>query len=129
MSVKRSSLLAALLALLASPLLGETTDPELLEGSIPAYPIEAREAGIEGIVLVEALIDENGHVFAADVITSPSESLNAATLEAVKQWKFKPAEIDGQNVMKVVRIPVSFNLTDPVEDSLVEARKNTVAAR
>jgi TonB family protein len=121
--------LATFLAFIASPLLGASTNPELLEGTIPEYPEEAREAGIEGIVIVEALIDEQGNVFAADIVSSPDARLNKATLDAVSKWKFSPAEEDGKAIMKVVRIPVNFNLTDPVEDSLSQYQNNAIAAR
>lgn len=129
MKLKNILSLAAILAAIGTPLIGATTDPELLEGSIPAYPMEAREAGIEGIVIVEALIDEQGNVFAADIVSSPDDSLNAATLEAVTKWKFAPAKVDGKAVMKVVRIPVNFNLTDPVEESLLQSQNHAIASR
>jgi TonB family protein len=129
MKVKFLIALATIVALSGAPLLGVTTNPELLEGSIPVYPEEAREAGIEGIVIVEALIDEQGNVFAADIISSPDERLNKATLEAVAKWKFSPATEDGEAIMKVVRIPVNFDLTDPVEDNLLQSQNGAVAAR
>lgn len=129
MKVKYLIALAACATLSSATLLGASTNPELQEGSIPAYPEEAREAGIEGIVIVEALIDERGNVFAADIISSPDERLNEATLEAVSQWKFSPATEDGTAIMKVVRIPVNFNLTDPIEDSLSQSQNHAVAAR
>jgi TonB family protein len=129
MKLKHIVSLVAAFGLIACPLFGGTSDPELIEGSMPAYPEQARAAGVEGIVIVEALIDEQGNVFAADVVSSPDESLNAATLEAVAKWKFTPAMVDGKAIMKVVRIPVNFHLTDPVKESVLQSQNNAVAAR
>ena len=57
----------------------------------PVYPEEARKNKIQGVVIVEAIIDETGHVKKAEVSYSkstPDESLVIAALEAVKQWTY-----------------------------------------
>jgi protein TonB len=114
---------------LAIPAFAESTNPQLVDGSMPAYTDAARSNGIEGIVIVEALVDEQGRVFAADVVQSVSPELDALTLEAVKTWKFTPATENGKAIMKVVRIPVNFNLIDPMDQTVLKAQDAAVAAR
>ena len=109
------------LILTLNPLAAKATNPELIEGEKPAYPECARNKGIEGTVVVEALVDENGKVFAADVVESVDPALDAATVIAVQDWKFACATVDGKPVMKVVRIPVEFNLMDSMNKSVAEA--------
>lgn len=96
---------------------------------MPCYTEEARATGIEGIVIVEALVDENGRVFAADVVQSLSPELDSLTVEAVLEWKFNPATEDGRAVMKVVRIPVKFHLIDPMDETITNAQDDLVASR
>jgi protein TonB len=123
------SLLAASLAVGALTLNAEITEPKLLEGEMPVYTNQARSQGIEGTIVVEALVDEHGRVFAAEVVQSLDPDLDARTLDAVRNWAFQPAMEDGEPVMQVVRIPVNFNLVDPAGDSLYRARKEALAAR
>lgn len=107
----------------------EESAPTLLSGNAPEFTQEARAAGLQGVVVVEALIDEQGRVIAAEVIQSVHPSLDKATLEAVRQWQFSPAMVDGKAVMKVVHIPVSFQLVDPERESVRMGTLNTVALR
>lgn len=123
------SLLAASLAVGALSLNAETTEPKLLEGEMPVYTNQARSQGIQGTIVVEALVDEHGRVFAAEVVQSLDPDLDARTLDAVRTWAFQPALENGEPIMQVVRIPVNFNLVDPADDSLYRARKETLAAR
>lgn len=119
----------AVLTFSCSGLLAESTNPQLLDGDMPAYTQNARAHGIQGTVVVEALVDESGRVFAADVVQSVNVELDALTVAAIKAWKFSPATEDGKAVMKVVRIPVDFNLIDPIKESVTNARDEAVASR
>jgi len=74
-----------------------------------AYPPEARAARVQGVVLVEARIDENGNVAQARVL-SGHELLTAATLENVKQWIFRPYLVNGKPHEIVTTITVNFAL-------------------
>lgn len=64
---------------------------------IPDYPTLARNANIQGDVQVEIIIDENGDVVAASVI-SGHQLLQSVALQAAKQWKFKPTLLNGTPV-------------------------------
>lgn len=125
----RRSILLAATCLATQFLLGETTEPQLVVGESPAYPEVARLKNIEGTVVVEALIDEQGKVFAADVVQSVSKDLDKAALDAVSTWKFNPALEDGKAVVKVVQVPVKFNLIDPTEESFRQSQDSALAKK
>jgi protein TonB len=71
------------------------------------YPPEAKEKKIEGKVVLDLLIDAKGIVRDAKIISGPGYGLNEAALQAITQFKFKPAEVDGKPV--AVRIPFTYN--------------------
>jgi TonB family protein len=87
-----------------------TTAPRLMKAVDPEYHWRAREAGIEGTVWIECLIDEDGRVFGPGVIASTHRWLESAVLEAVREWRFEPAQHLGKPTYAVVQIPFEFKL-------------------
>jgi TonB family protein len=83
--------------------------PVAIEKPPPNYPAKARAAGIQGTVIVLALIGRDGEVKEARIRQSIPE-LDEAALEAVRHWKFKPALAAGQPLAVWVAIPVKFTL-------------------
>jgi TonB family C-terminal domain len=77
----------------------------------PEYPEEARKAGLEGKVIVAAVVDENGDVIEASILYSGNPIFNEVALNAVKKIKFKPARLKDKPVKAIVRIPFVFKLT------------------
>lgn len=75
----------------------------------PEYPEEATAARIQGDVVCEILIDEEGKIVEAKVLSGPPE-LHAASLAAVRQWTFKPTLINGKPVEVIGVITFRFNL-------------------
>jgi periplasmic protein TonB len=75
----------------------------------PEYPALARDARIRGVVLVDAIIDEQGNVVQARVV-SGHPLLIAAALKAVLQWKYEPTSLNGQPVSVELQVQVHFNL-------------------
>jgi TonB family protein len=63
----------------------------------PAYPSEARAAGISGVVKVQVLISEEGLVIEATALEG-AEQLRGAAIEAARRWIFRPVELAGQAV-------------------------------
>jgi TonB family protein len=75
----------------------------------PAYPSDAREAGVDGTVTVAALVCEHGRVVDARVVDS-IPMLDPAAVEAVRQWEFRPPLVHGKPVAAWTTIPVKFSL-------------------
>jgi TonB family protein len=73
----------------------------------PIYPREAYRKGIEGVVEIEFLIDTKGRVEATRIVRSIPE-LDAAAIECVRSWLFRPAYKEGRAVSTVARAPVTF---------------------
>ncbi len=105
-----TTLLAALFLSATSLLQAATTQPALKKGEMPEYPEVARAQAIEGVVVIAALVDEQGRVFGAEVVQSVHKLVDKAALEAVKKWAFVPARQDGTAIMKMVHIPIRFEL-------------------
>jgi TonB family protein len=80
----------------------------------PLYPPAAKEAGIEGIVVMETLIDENGAIAEAHVLDGVP-LLDQAALDAVKQWRFQPALMNGARVPVIMTVTISFTLDKSLE--------------
>lgn len=75
---------------------------------MPSYPREARAAGVDGSVVVEVKVSENGKVEKAEAVSGPAE-LRDAAVDAVKQWEFRPTLLSGQAVKVIGRITFNFH--------------------
>ncbi len=76
------------------------------------YPVEAKKAGVEGRVVIQALVDENGDVIKTSVVKSLGSGCDEAALKAIKKTKFTPGMNKGKKVKAEVTIPVSFKLNE-----------------
>ncbi len=85
------------------------TPAEIVQRVPPSYPDIAREAGVDGTVLVDALVCEHGNVVDTHVQKS-IPMLDAAAADAVMRWKFKPATYHGRAVPAWLAVPVKFSL-------------------
>ncbi len=83
--------------------------PERVVNVAPVYPAIAKSAHVEGVVIIEATIDEHGNVVRTDVLRSIS-LLDAAAVDAVRQWKFRPTLLNGVAVPIVMTVTVNFTL-------------------
>ena len=86
------------------------TPPVLLEKIEPKYPADAKSEKIQGSVKIQAVIDAAGKVAEATASESPDPRLSQAAVDAVKQWKFKPAQVAGKAVKAKTTITVNFRL-------------------
>jgi periplasmic protein TonB len=76
----------------------------------PQYPDDAKQARIQGMVVLQALIDKNGDVEKLTLV-SGHPTLAPAAIEAVKQWKYKPYLLNGEPVAMETQVLVSFRLS------------------
>jgi len=83
--------------------------PEAITKVPPEYPDIAREAGVDGTVLIQALVGKDGRVKDTKVVQS-IPMLDAAAVDAVAKWVFKPALSNNRPVAVWVAVPVRFTL-------------------
>jgi TonB family protein len=86
------------------------TPPRVLRKIDPQYPDEARDAKIEGTVLLSVVIGTDGLAHDINVVTTPDSGLGVKAVEAVEQWKFQPGSKDGEPVAVRAQIEVNFKL-------------------
>jgi TonB family protein len=75
----------------------------------PVYPLLARQARIQGIVTLKAVISKSGDVESLQLV-SGHPILAPSAIEAVKQWKYKPFLVDGEPVEVETTVQVNFTL-------------------
>jgi TonB family protein len=75
----------------------------------PEYPADAREARIQGVVILGVVINKEGNVANIQLI-SGHPMLAPAAIEAVKQWKYKPYLLNGNPVEVDTQVQVNFTL-------------------
>jgi protein TonB len=83
--------------------------PEAITKVAPLYPDIAREAGVDGQVMVQALVGKDGKVHDVRVVKS-IPMLDQSAITAVRQWVFKPALSNNKPVAVWVAVPVKFSL-------------------
>jgi periplasmic protein TonB len=91
------------------PVGGEVTNVQLISSVPPAYPLMARSQRISGDVKIDALIDESGRVTGMKVVTGPA-MLHQAAMDALRQWKYKPATLNGKPVSMHLMVTIQFRL-------------------
>jgi protein TonB len=75
----------------------------------PVYPEIARSAGVQGIVILEAVISERGSVEQVRVLRA-SPLLDAAAIDAVRRWRYTPTLLNGRPVEVLMTITVHFSI-------------------
>jgi len=87
------------------------TEPQLIHRVTPRYPITARRAGIEGPVIIRAIVRKDGTVDSAEILRDLPLGLGEAAREAVERWRFIPAKLDGQPIDVYYTVTVNYALT------------------
>jgi protein TonB len=80
----------------------------LVSSRVPVYPDAARADHIQGRVLLQAVINENGFVGHLHVLDG-DPALRRAALDAVSTWHYRPYLVDGTPVAVTTTIPVDFS--------------------
>ena len=85
--------------------------PQPISAIRPIYPEIAQEAGIEGVVVVQAFIDNRGRVKETLILKGiPNTGLDEAAMEAIRKTRFRPAKQRERAVGVWISIPVNFRL-------------------
>ncbi len=87
--------------------------PSVLSGPQPQYPELLRQAGIQGRVMVQAIIDTTGRAEPASlkIIASPNPGFDQSAKNYVLKALFRPARVHGRAVRVLINIPIDFKIT------------------
>jgi periplasmic protein TonB len=91
------------------PVGGKIKPPTKIKDVRPVYPGIAQAARVEGLVIIETTISPTGRVMDAKLLRS-IPLLDAAALDAVRQWEFTPTLLNGNPVPVVMTVTVNFTL-------------------
>jgi protein TonB len=78
----------------------------------PQYPFEMRRAGISGTVTVDFIVDTGGNVRNAYAASSSQREFEAAAVQAVSKWRFRPGKKGGHAVNTHMQVPIVFTLNN-----------------
>jgi TonB family protein len=90
---------------------GNVVAAQLISKVAPIYPAYSQEKGIEGSVLLEAVIAIDGHVLSLKALNAPDPDLVTAAITAVQQWHYTPMLLNGEPVEALTTVIVDFRLT------------------
>ena len=88
---------------------GEIREPHKLKSVNPTYPAIARQARVQGVVILECTISAQGRVADVRVLRS-IPLLDQAAIEAVRQWEYEPTLLNGVPVPVIMTVTVNFKL-------------------
>ena len=88
---------------------GNIRPPQKIHHVPPVYPTMAQAARVSGVVILEALIAEDGSVREVKVLSS-KPLLDEAAVAAVRQWRFTPTLLNGVPVQVIMTVTVNFTL-------------------
>jgi TonB family protein len=84
--------------------------PTVIRRVEPQYTTEARQSRATGTVILQAVIQTNGTADILKVVKPLPFGLTESALEAIRQWKFRPAARNGKEIPMAINIEVGFNL-------------------
>jgi TonB family protein len=88
---------------------GQVRQAQILTQTSPEYPLAARQARVQGSVVVSAVVGADGHIKSVQPLSGPPLLQNPAAA-AVRQWVYKPAILKGIPVDSEIRIELNFTL-------------------
>lgn len=87
------------------------TQPEEIERVVPRYPPMARQAGVQGSVVIRGIVRRDGTIDDVEVIKDLPYGLGDAAREAVEKWHFRPATWRGEPIDVYYTVTVNFRLS------------------
>ena len=107
------------------------TPPRTRHAPNPDYSEEAREAGYEGTCVLWLIVGPDGNPYDIRVARSLGLGLDEKAIEAVRKWRFEPAQKDGGPVAVQINVELAFRLTGSESEriSRLEKRANAGDAR
>jgi len=88
---------------------GKVRPPRAIYTPAPPYPIIARQTKIQGVVVIDAILDEKGNVVEAKVVSGHPLLIQAA-LDTVRDWKYEPTYLNNEPISIELIVNVTFTL-------------------
>jgi periplasmic protein TonB len=86
-------------------------EPKLITKVDPVYPALARQTHMQGAVIIDAILDEQGNVVEAKIVSGPPLLIQSA-MDAVRRWKYEPTYLNDQPVQAQLNVTVTFRLAE-----------------
>ena len=84
-------------------------EPKKIVTVVPEYPRLAQAAHIQGTVILEIVVGEQGNVDAVTILRSVA-ALDQAAIDAVRRWKYEPGALNGTAIPVIITVTVNFSL-------------------
>lgn len=89
----------------------ETMHRRIRHEVLPEYPEDARQAGVQGTVVLDAVVSPEGAVTQVKLVSGP-EALSLAAIDAVRWWRYEPYLINGKPATVETTVAVDFRLAN-----------------
>jgi len=87
---------------------GNVKEPRLISRAMPEYPLVAKQAGIQGDVVVQTTIDQKGNVVNMQIVSGPA-MLRGPALAALRRWKYEPSTLNNQPISVQMLVTIRFS--------------------
>lgn len=84
--------------------------PVVVKEVKPKYTVEAKDAKVQGTVLLECVVETDGSIGEVKVVKALHDDLDEAAVNAARQWQFKPGTKDGKAVRVQIALEMTFSL-------------------
>jgi len=103
------------------------TSPRLIKSTPAFYTAEAMKALVQGVVVMEAVVETDGTVGEVRVVRSldKEHGMDEEAVKAVTQWRFAPGKKDGVAVAVLVDVEMAFRTDVPKRNRASTTRPNT----
>jgi TonB family protein len=91
------------------PIGGDVKAARLISSVAPTYPAVAKAQRVDGDVKIDAVVDATGHVTSMAIVSGPT-LLQQPAMEALRRWKYEPAQLDGKPVPMHLTVTIQFKL-------------------
>jgi TonB family protein len=95
---------------LSGRIVGPTTPAQVIHQVDPEFSEDARKAKYQGVVVLMIEVGVDGRAHNPKVVEHAGLGLDEKALEAVSQWRFRPAQRGGQSIVSTARVEVHFHL-------------------
>ena len=89
---------------------GDVVAPRAIHKELPPYTEVARRERVQGLVILQLVIDDTGEVTEVEVLKGLPKGLTESAVATVKKWRFEPATYEGEPVSVIYKIIINFRL-------------------